>query len=141
MPDRTADYRARLIERIGLDAYRARRAAEMRRYRGDDVPTGVSARIYADEREKAREKKRRARARRRAKGLNAAGKPLKRPDLVDAGRIGAGLCPDGCICVDCLFPPQPWVPRVIRTAGGSFSAVLAVHEADLVESTFRRERE
>lgn len=74
-------------------------------------------RIYADARERAREKRRRLRARRRARGLNAFGKPLKRPELVDAGRIAMGFCPSGCICRDCLFPVTEYRPHVVRFVG------------------------
>lgn len=63
------------------------------------------------------EQKRAQRARRRAAGLNAEGKPLKRPDI-QAGRLLAcgGLHPADCLCYDCLFGTRrdPTTGRIVH---------------------------
>lgn len=101
-------YRARLRETMGEAAYLARRAEEMRAYR-----SGGSPRLYASRTEAEREKARRKRARRHARGLTSDGTPVVRPDL-QAVQLARFECPQGCICRDCLFPPAPYFPRVVR---------------------------
>lgn len=77
--------------------------------------------LTADPREAARRlrlrlKKRRQRAARYAAGLTASGKPVLDQGRADRRRVYAPH-PAGCLCFDCLFPPdterRPLVARFV----------------------------
>lgn len=60
-----------------------------------------------------REEQRRYRARRYSQGLSSTGKPLERPDIAAARREYAEH-PADCPCYGCLYPPEPYQPKVCR---------------------------
>ena len=60
-----------------------------------------------------REEQRRYRARRYAQGLSSTGTALERPDIAAARRVYADH-PDDCPCYGCLYPPEPYQPKVCR---------------------------
>lgn len=74
----------------------------------------MSDRLYRDLTERARAKKQRQRARQRARLVAARPELL---DVVNRNLVSHGRCPLGCTCATCLFPPEPYRPRVARFAG------------------------
>jgi hypothetical protein len=67
-----------------------------------------------DYRRRRREEQRRYRARRYSAGLSSTGKPLERPDIAAARREYADH-PADCLCYGCLYPPEPYQPKVCRS--------------------------
>lgn len=74
----------------------------------------MSDRVYQSSTERSTAKKRRQRARRRAEFVAANPDAL---DVVNKNLVSHGRCPLRCTCATCLFPPEPYRPRVARFAG------------------------
>lgn len=63
-----------------------------------------------------REYHRRRRSKFYEAGLSNLGAPLQRPDLAEKRRtVGPVDHPAGCLCYGCLYPPEPYQPKVCRS--------------------------